>query len=70
MVTQPFNVQNIVEDKMQKYHRYSLALTNDEEERFLIVKNREKIGIKKIFKAMLDVLEPPKAKNIITTEEE
>lgn len=45
---------------MSKYHIHSLALTNDEEERFLIVKNRDKIGIKKIFKTMLNALEPTK----------
>ena len=48
---------------MKTYIRYSLALTPTENERFLKVKAREKLGIKKIFKAMLDALEPPRAQS-------
>ena len=40
---------------MINYHRYSLALTDDEEQKFLLLKEKE-IGIKKIFKKGLEEL--------------
>lgn len=42
---------------MNKYNRHSLALTDEEENKFIKVKKAHSIGVKKIFMAMLNSLE-------------
>lgn len=51
---------------MQKYNRYSLALTNEEDDKLKAVKESSGFGVKKIFMAMVEALLPPP----IETEEE
>ncbi len=49
----------------KKAHSYSIKLSDEEQEQF----ERTGLGVKKIFKAMLDVLSPPVEK-ILTRKQE
>jgi hypothetical protein len=55
--------------KMPEYHRYNLALNDEEQYLFLKVKEKEKKGVKKIFMAGLESLSPA-VDAVISKEEE
>jgi len=54
---------------MPEYHRYNLALNDEEQYLFLKVKEKEKKGVKKIFMAGLESLSPA-VDAVISKEEE
>lgn len=49
---------------MKKYNRYSLALNDEENDKFLKIHKENGYGIKKIFMAMINVLDIKETKEV------